>query len=231
MDCVVLTYNTLHRKTFDTLCLLKACGYHNVLVWAVPMHYRKKFKPLYEHRPSLSNHISTEQVCKNFNYQYVVSQNGYLDIPVNEDVPMLVCGAGIIPQEVVDKYKIINTHPGYIPLVRGLDAYKWAIYEEYPIGVTTHILGKEIDAGEIIERREIPVYSNDTFHSVAQRVYENEVEMLVGTLSKCNETHFFESAGKNILHKRMPPEKERLLIEKFQELVRKENQNNKKCGE
>ena len=219
MDCVVLTYNTLHRKTYDTLCLLKASGYQDVLVWAVPMHYKKTFKPIYEHRPPLSNQISTKEVCANFGYDYVVSDHGYYGIPADDTTPILSCGAGIIPQEIVDRYTIINAHPGYIPYARGLDSLKWAIYDGLPIGVTTHFLGDEVDAGKIIERREIPVFSNDTFHSLAQRVYENEVEMLVGALKWKEDECFYESAGEYILHKRMQPEQEMHLMEKFQLLV------------
>lgn len=221
MDCVVLTYNTLHRKTYDTLCLLKASGYHDVLVWAVPMHYKKSFKPIYEHRPPICNQISTEDICANFGYQYVLSKSGYNQIPVESDVPILICGAGIIPQEIVDKYIIINSHPGYIPLARGLDALKWEICEDLPIGVTTHLLGNEIDAGEIIERREIPVYANDTFHALAQRVYENEIEMLVEALKKYDESHFNEGANGNVLHQRMQREQEKHLMKKFQELIKR----------
>ena len=47
----VLTYNQKHRKTYDTLCLLKAKGYSNVRVFGQPMTYRKKRYPLIEHRP------------------------------------------------------------------------------------------------------------------------------------------------------------------------------------
>lgn len=215
MDSLVLTYDALHRKTYDTLCLLKASGYHDVLVWAVPMHYKKSFRPLYEHRPSISNHVSTEELCANFGYQYIRSVNGYTDISINAEVPILVCGAGIIPQEIVNKYKIINAHPGYIPLVRGLDALKWAIYDDMPIGVTTHFLGDEVDAGEVIERRQIPIYSKDSFHILAQRVYETEIEMLVGALRKCKDEHTIIKAGDNVLHKRMQPEQEQYLMDKY----------------
>ena len=55
----VLTYNIPHRKTYDTLCLLKARGYKDVIVFAMPLHYKKQFKPLYEHRPQLINQISS----------------------------------------------------------------------------------------------------------------------------------------------------------------------------
>lgn len=46
----ILTYTTPHRKTYDALCLLKAKGYENVTVWAVPMMYQKRYSPLVLHR-------------------------------------------------------------------------------------------------------------------------------------------------------------------------------------
>ena len=62
--------------------------------------------------------------------------------------------------------------------MKGLDALKWAIYQEQPIGVTTHYISDTADGGELIERRVIPIYFEDSFHSLATRVYEVEIEML-----------------------------------------------------
>lgn len=219
-DCVVLTYDAIHRKTYDVLCLLKASGYNNVIVWAVPMHYKKSFRPIYEHRPPVVNMIKTEDLCKNFGYKYIVSYNGYNEIPVDSTIPILVCGAGIMPEDFVKNHFVINAHPGYIPLARGLDALKWEIIEGLPIGVTTHRIGDEIDAGEILERKEIPVYKNDTFHALAQRVYDNEVLMLVGALKRLNCEHFYEPAGNNCLHKRMESDIERNLLICFEQLIK-----------
>ena len=217
IDCIVLTYDMLHRKTYDTLCLLKASGYHNVIVWAIPVQYTKKHCPIYEHRPPVNNSISTVDLCDNFNYHHIISKNGYEGLPI--DIPILICGAGIIPSKIIKKHMIINAHPGYLPLVRGLDSLKWAIYKGLPIGVTTHILGDEIDAGKIIERRKILIYKNDTFHALAQRVYDNEIQMLVGALKKIDEDHVYISADNNILHKRMNKGEEIRLLECFQRLV------------
>ena len=41
---------------------------------------------------------------------------------------MLIGGAGILPKKLVNSMKIINSHPAYLPYVRGLDSLKWAIY-------------------------------------------------------------------------------------------------------
>lgn len=215
----ILTYNVKHRKTYDVLCLLKAKGYQDVTVYAAPLHYTKHFQALYSHRPEpMENMPDTKSVCANFGYEYIEGSIDHLTISENEI--LLVCGAGIIPNEFIATHTIINAHPGYIPYCRGLDAYKWAIYEGKPIGVTSHLLGEYIDAGEVIERRIIPVYFNDTFHSVAQRVYENEVFMLVEAIEKLDEEHMWIPPEDYPVHKRMPHTYETRLLERFDTIVK-----------
>ena len=218
MDCVVLTYTVPHRKTYDTLCRLKSLGYGDILVWAVPMRYKKTFVPIYEHRPPAFEDISPQSQCTAFGYEYTEAED-YEGIPGG--APILVCGAGLLPDELVKSRRVVNSHPGYIPLVRGLDALKWAIYEDLPIGATTHLIGDEVDAGEIIDRREVPIYKNDTFHALAQRVYETEIFMLADSLRLQAKPRFHESAKNHVLHKRMPKETEAYLMEKFQKLIEK----------
>ena len=53
--------------------------------------------------------------------------------------------------------KIINSHPGYLPNLKGIDAIKWAIYGHQPIGVSTHYISEKADEGELIERVIVPV--------------------------------------------------------------------------
>ena len=219
MNCVVLTYAAPHRKTYDALCRLKSLGYDDVLVWAVPMHYKKHFVPLYEHRPPVYADIDTEKQCRAFGYKYVDSEKGYEDLPGDENTPVLVCGAGLLPENLIKKRRVVNSHPGYIPLARGLDALKWAICEDLPIGVTTHLIGDEVDAGKIIDRQKVAVYRNDTFYALAQRVYETEIYMLVDSLRLQAKPHFLERAEGHILHKRMPKEIEVHLLERFHDYL------------
>lgn len=127
----------------------------------------------------------------------------------------LLCGAGILENEFVRCHRIINSHPGYIPLARGLDAYKWSIYYDIPIGVTTQFLGDVVDAGEIIEQREIKVGEYDTFHSVAQRIYENEIDMLVGAIELADKKHTFALPETGDAFRRMPCNIEEKLYDMF----------------
>ena len=212
----VLTYQVPHRKTYDVCCRLKATGYRNVKIFALPMHYIKKKQPLIQHRPTAENVVATETLAQNLSYQYICVDS-VQSIKEPSDTVFLICGAGILPQDFVGSYRIINAHPGYIPHVRGLDALKWAVYEKQPIGVTTHLLGEEVDAGIILQRKLVPIRENDTFHTVAQRQYELETAMLVDAISLLGDKHEVVEGGNYPIHKRMPLEKESILFEKFQD--------------
>ena len=214
-NVAVLTYNQKHRKTYDTLCLLKANGYQNVKIYAQPMTYTKKHMPLINHRP-VQNMLIPEpkELCSNFGYEYI---EGDFNSKITDNSAIyLLCGAGLLEKEFVRSHQIINAHPGYIPLARGLDAYKWSIYYDFPIGVTTHFLGDYIDAGEIIEQRELKVGKYDTFHAVAQRVYENEIDMLVGAIELADKQHEFVMPKSNDVFRRMPNNLEETLLEVFE---------------
>lgn len=223
----VLTYPVKHRKTYDVLSLLKANGYTDITVHAIPFHYQKKQFPIIQHRPEMNFQIpETCELCFNLGYKY---EEGELEsFSIDKDRIVLIAGAGILPAEFVDNHIIINAHPGYIPNCRGLDAFKWAIAENQPVGVTTHLLGGgETDGGKIIERRIIDIYKTDTFHSVAQRVYENEISMLVEAIEKCDDRDLKRiSVEKYEVHKRMPGNIEMNLIEMFEQY----KQNHAKDG-
>ena len=217
----VLTYPVKHRKTYDVLSLLKANGYTDVKVFAIPLHYQKKFFPLISHRPEMNFQLpEIGDFCVNLGYDYELGKLESFNIDKKRIV--LIAGAGILPKEFVDEHNIINAHPGYIPNCKGLDAFKWAIAEMQPIGVTTHLLGGEIDGGEIIERRIIDIYKTDTFHSVAYRVYENEVSMLVEAVEKISDRHLITDSSENYeIHKRMPKSIEQNLLEMFEQYKKK----------
>lgn len=218
MPIGILTYNVSHRKTYDTLCLLKAKGYRDVVVYAIPMQYQKTFKPFICHRPETIWDIDTFSLCENLEYKYVPIDS-YEDIRSDKGSIFLVCGAGILPETFISDYVVINSHPGYLPNCRGLDALKWAIYEKQPIGVTCHLIGDEVDAGEVLIREEIPVYLADSFHAVAQRVYEHEILALVNAielLATHSNTQYISGEG-YVLHKRMPVEIDKRLFVYFAE--------------
>lgn len=181
----VITYNVPHRKTQDVLHGLKAKGYDTVKVYALPFVQRENpFKPIYQHRPNKAIPIDVEFYCLNFGYDFATTTIDTLNQQLSDDKIdfVLITGAGLLPDDLVETHQLINTHPGFLPKTRGLDSMKWAIIKGVELGVTTHFIDTEADAGFLIEQALVPVYSNDTFHSVAQRQYEMEIEMLVNSI-------------------------------------------------
>ena len=71
---------------------------------------------------------------------------------------VLIGGAGIIKKELADSKRIINSHPAYLPYVRGLDSMKWSILNDKPLGVTSHIISEEADQGWLIKRLFVPLF-------------------------------------------------------------------------
>ena len=154
----VLTYDCPHRKTYDTLTLLNAKGFKNVTVFCHPMTYMKTFRPLLQHRPPIVHDIDTQTLCKNLGFRYISLQsvNGLSDY-VNDigETPVLIVGAGLIPDVLLNTIVFINAHPGYSPYARGLDAFKWSLLKNLPIGVTVHtVKGNEEEKRREEKRRE-----------------------------------------------------------------------------
>lgn len=222
----IITYDHPHRKTQDLIFRLIAKGHKDLYLIVLPWMERKGHVPIYEHRPSNAIQISIEDWCENLLLLYGKANVDDIDSILKDHAfeHILIAGAGILPSDLVKNHKIINSHPGYLPNVKGLDAFKWAIYNSQPIGVTTHYIDEKPDEGLLIERRILPVYFEDTFHSIAQRVYETEIEMLVNSIKIINEKKAtFESLKDNQYkaNKRMPAWKEWKMMHILGEIINK----------
>lgn len=217
----VISYNTPHRKTQDVLNGFKAKGYKNIKVFALPFVQRENpFKPIYQHRPSKAIQVELNDFCQNFNYDFELTTADTLNNQLNDFKAdyVIIAGAGLLPDELVENHKIINTHPGFLPLTRGLDSLKWAITKGVEIGVTTHFVDMEADAGFLIEQQYIPIFANDTFHAVAYRQYETEIEMLVNSIELIPTLSEFKSLSSNEFDatRRMPKAIEENLMQAFE---------------
>src|SRR3989440_6038843 len=62
--------------------------------------------------------------------------------------------------------RIINIHPSLLPKFPGLEAWKQALAAgEKVTGCTVHYVDSQIDHGEILGQREVPILPNDTEES------------------------------------------------------------------
>lgn len=91
----------------------------------------------------------------------------------------------IIPREVLENpyLEAINCHQALLPKHSGRNAEMWAIYEEDEItGITWHKVRAQVDSGEILIQKELPISQDVTSFAVFRRqmklAYEAFCEIL-----------------------------------------------------
>jgi methionyl-tRNA formyltransferase len=77
----------------------------------------------------------------------------------------------------------VNSHPGLLPWLRGSVSVGWALYKDMPQGATVHFIDPGIDTGDIIARRELPVYRKDNYESINARIATLSGELMAEALT------------------------------------------------
>lgn len=216
----VITYERAHRKTQDLVFRLISLGYSNIHLFALPfVERKKKFSPVFSHRPASAIDVEPKIWANHLNLGYtpVTIENINSKPDFSSADKILIAGAGLLPAHLVRDHDLINSHPAFLPKVRGLDALKWAIVQKLPIAVTTHIVDEHADAGYLIAQKQVPIYAQDTFYHVAVRQYELEIAMLADTVNeKLNRADLIQLPAEGSVNKRMPASIEKDLIQYFE---------------
>lgn len=108
------------------------------------------------------------------------------------DIDLIVLAGYLkmIGARLIDKYRIINTHPSLLPKFGGLGMYGmkvhtavWEAKEEFT-GPTIHFVNNEYDKGNIITQTKIEVKPTDTPEVISAKVQAIEKIQLVETLRR-----------------------------------------------
>ncbi|MGL6065712.1 MAG: methionyl-tRNA formyltransferase [Cetobacterium sp.] len=92
---------------------------------------------------------------------------------LNPDLIVVVAYGRIIPNNIIEfpKYGIINVHSSLLPKFRGAAPINAAIIAgEKESGVTIMDIAEELDAGDIILKGSTPIYEEDTFLTLHDRL-------------------------------------------------------------
>jgi phosphoribosylglycinamide formyltransferase 1 len=74
--------------------------------------------------------------------------------------------------------RIVNIHPSLLPKFPGLEAWRQALDAgEKLTGCTVHYVDEEIDHGDVIAQREVPILSDDTPERLHARIQIAEHEL------------------------------------------------------
>jgi phosphoribosylglycinamide formyltransferase-1 len=81
--------------------------------------------------------------------------------------------------------RIINIHPSLLPKFPGLEAWKQALAAgETVTGCTVHYVDEQIDHGDIIAQREVPILPNDTAETLHARIQVAEHELYPAAIAQ-----------------------------------------------
>lgn len=74
----------------------------------------------------------------------------------------------------------INCHAGKLPFYRGRNVINWVIMNnEKEIGLTIHYMDEDIDTGDVILQKTLPIHWEDTYNTLLKKIQETFPDLLV----------------------------------------------------
>lgn len=109
---------------------------------------------------------------------------------LNPDAIVVVAYGKILPEEVLTlpKYGCINLHASLLPKYRGAAPINWAIINgEKETGITTMLMDKGLDTGDMLIKKSIPILDEDDAETLHDKLANLGAEVLIETLHKLEE--------------------------------------------
>jgi len=103
------------------------------------------------------------------------------------DLIVVVAYGQILPEEILSlpKYGCINVHGSLLPEYRGAAPMQWCLLNgEKKTGVTTMMMDKGLDTGDMLVKSEIEIGENETFAELHDRLALCGAETLLKTIEK-----------------------------------------------
>ena len=98
----------------------------------------------------------------------------------------VVVAFSILPQEIlmIPKLGSINLHPSLLPAYRGAAPIVWAIANgEKKTGLTTFLLNKEVDSGNILLQHDVPIHPEETSGTLQERLSILGADLITETIN------------------------------------------------
>lgn len=118
---------------------------------------------------------------------YIVEfENTYEFLQKNKfDLIVLAGYMRILPENVLKTGTFINIHPSLLPEFKGKNAIERAYNAKVKqTGVSIHYVTKEVDSGEIIAQKIIPVSNGMSLKELEDKIHETEHNLLPVTIEK-----------------------------------------------
>ncbi len=100
---------------------------------------------------------------------------------------VVVAYGKILPEYILDfpKYGCINIHASLLPKYRGAGPIQWAVVNgEEKTGITSMLMEKGLDTGDMLVKKETPIYQYETAGELHDRLMTMGGEVLLETIKK-----------------------------------------------
>lgn len=227
MKIALFAYNFEHKKTQDVIFYLLASGFQIDIILAAdpvqlnipPSSVKTKIKHDFLIHP--------REIAKNLKIPYeVVKHNSSqtMDILTDRQIDLgVISGARILKSDTIAACKlgILNLHPALLPECRGLDSLLWSVEKNIDLGVTGHLIEKQVDSGKIVVKEKLKIVPNDSILEVNERLYDLQLSVLIksiGTLqSKTADLEVIDLSFPN--YGKMTVEQEHQALAKFDQYI------------
>lgn len=105
----------------------------------------------------------------------------------NPDVIVVVAYGQILKEDILNipRFGCINVHASLLPKYRGAAPINWAIINgEKNTGVTTMVMEKGLDSGDMLLKRETIILNKETAGELHDRLMKMGADLLIETLKK-----------------------------------------------
>ena len=106
---------------------------------------------------------------------------------INPEIIVVAAYGQILPESILNipEYGCINIHASLLPKYRGAAPIEWSIIDgEEVTGVTTMYMEKGLDTGDMIEKAEVVIESDDTGLSLHDKLAEVGAKLIISTMEK-----------------------------------------------
>eukprot|EP00924_Labyrinthula_sp_SR-Ha-C_P002363 snap_masked-scaffold_16-processed-gene-1.57-mRNA-1 protein AED:1.00 eAED:1.00 QI:0/-1/0/0/-1/1/1/0/293 len=124
-----------------------------------------------------------------------------LEAIAQAEIDVIVLGDCRIMKDPIIKLAkkgMINTHPGYLPHVRGNNCSLYAIIHDLPIGCTAHVVDLDIDTGPLIEREKLDLdWKNMTYPMLLHELNLSCARLALHSMHQFAQMGSFQSKDQN----------------------------------
>lgn len=222
---ICFAYAFSHKKTYEGLAALITAGLKPDLVIAAPWQQMAQVDSLIRTTPRGMQYPTAGEVARACGITYVEAAHNS-----DETLRLLrgskcsvgvILGARILNQDLIQNFTfgIVNAHSGLLPQNRGLDCEKWAVYFGLPQASTIHLIDSKVDRGTILNIEKIPVFTDDCFADIADRIQNASYKQLINFLQApaLPDAVVDEDLELPNYHGRMDRETENLVLASFED--------------